>query len=343
MKTEAYIMVSNKMDGKSGMRGNRAGSITYIKELGNRAFRMGGILCLTALFLFCMAGCGTTKKESSMGLGKKTEEVKKEASGETDTSETKKRMVTTEDVLQKDYSALSQKYNSWWFKRNMDHLPSGAQEEFDIGQYRAFYLDTSAMKGKTVNKVIYLTFDCGYDNGYTEPMLDVLKKHKAKATFFVTQTYIRDSTEIVKRMKEEGHMVGNHTITHPNLCEASVEKIREEIVGCQEYMKEATGYDMDMYFRPPKGEYSEYLLQVAKDLGYTTVFWSMAYLDYDVNNQPSVDHVIEHWQKYYHPGAIPLIHNVSSANAAALDTVLTNLEKEGYHFGTLDEIALSGE
>lgn len=247
---------------------------------------------------------------------------------------------TTEDILNKDYSALPTVCNSWWFKRNQEHLPSGAQEDIDIAKYRAIYKDDHAMNGKEVDKVIYLTFDCGYENGYTEGMLDTLAKHNAKATFFVTQTYIRDTLDTVKRMKEEGHMVGNHTVTHPNLSDASVEKIKEEIVGCQEYMKEATGYEMDAYFRPPKGEYSEYLLQVAKDLGYTTVFWSLAYLDYDVDNQPSVDHVIEHWGKYYHPGAIPLIHNVSSANAAALDTVLTNLENEGYRFGTLDEIAV---
>ena len=139
-------------------------------------------------------------------------------------------------------------------------------------------------------------------------------------------------------MKEEGHVVGNHTITHPNLSEASLDKIMEEILGCQDYMKEATGYEMDLFFRPPKGEYSEYLLKAAQDLGYATIFWSMAYLDYDVNRQPSVEHVIEHFQKYYHPGAIPLIHNVSSANAGALDTVLTNLEQEGYRFGSLYEL-----
>ena len=220
----------------------------------------------------------------------------------------------------------------------MDHLPSGAQEEIDIAKYNAVYVSNKAVQGKNIDKVIYLTFDCGYDNGYTETMLDILKKHKAPATFFVTQTYIRDSTDIVKRMKEEGHFVGNHSITHPNLSDAPLEKIEEEILGCQDYMKEATGYEMDLFFRPPKGEYSEYLLKVAQDLGYKTVFWSMAYLDYDVNNQPSVDHVVEHWQKYYHPGAIPLIHNVSSANAAALETILTNLEKEGYRFGSLDEL-----
>ncbi len=103
-------------------------------------------------------------------------------------------------------------------------------------------------------------------------------------------------------------------------------------------MKEATGYDMDLFFRPPRGEYSERTLQMAKDMGYTTIFWSMAYLDYDVNNQPAAQHVIEHFGKYYHPGAIPLMHNVSVANRDALSEVLKNLKKEGYSFGSLYEL-----
>ena len=187
---------------------------------------------------------------------------------------------------------------------------------------------------------MYLTFDCGYENGYTEQMLDVLKKHNAKGCFFVTMTYIRDNPDIVKRMKEEGHQVGNHTVHHPCMPEKSVEEQKSELKECSDFMRNETGYEMDMYFRPPSGEYSEQVLQLAKDMGYKTIFWSMAYLDYDVNNQPGADYVIDHFAKYYHPGAIPLIHNVSSSNAQALDTVLTNLEKEGYEFRSLNEMKI---
>lgn len=305
------------------------------------------ITCMLYMLLFTCMICGCSiqnKKEETIQNKGPNNQIEKMKQQEMSAKKTTAQEATTQvlpDVLHKDYSAYPKKYNSWWFKRNEDHMPAGAQEDIDIAKYDAYYIDESAISGKKVNKVIYLTFDCGYDNGYTEKMLDTLKKHKAPATFFVTQTYIRDNIDLVKRMKKEGHMVGNHTITHPNLCNASIEKIYDEIIGCQKYMKEATGYDMDMYFRPPKGEYSEYLLQVAKDLGYQTIFWSMAYLDYDVNQQPSADHVIEHWGKYYHPGAIPLLHNVSSANAEALDTVLTNLEKEGYHFGSLKDLGNS--
>lgn len=314
-------------------------------------------LFLMALLLIGMSGCTkenvngtdnetgdmrvTKELESGEGSTAQTAEKKKKNKQEAaeGTTEQKSALTTqNRDVPASAYDGISHAYNSWWFKRNTDHLPSGAQEDMDIAKYNAFYVGDKAVKGENIDKVIYLTFDCGYENGYTETMLDILKKHNAPATFFVTQTYIRDTKDTVKRMKEEGHCVGNHSVTHPNLSDAPLEKIKEEILGCQDYMKEETGYEMDLFFRPPKGEYSEYLLKAAQDLGYKTIFWSMAYLDYDVNNQPSVDHVIDHWQKYYHPGAIPLIHNVSSANAAALETILTNLEKEGYRFGSLDEL-----
>jgi peptidoglycan-N-acetylmuramic acid deacetylase len=232
----------------------------------------------------------------------------------------------------RDYSSISTKKYSWYIVRNNDHKISGCDESISLAKYDAYYVEEDA------GEVMYLTFDCGYENGYTEQMLDILKAHGAKACFFVTMTYIRDNPEIVKRMKEEGHLVGNHTVHHPSMPEISVEEQREEILECASFMKETTGYDMDMYFRPPSGEYSEQVLQVAKDLGYKTIFWSMAYLDYDVNNQPGADYVVEHFNKYSHPGAIPLIHNVSSSNAQALDQVLTNLSQEGYVFKSLDDM-----
>lgn len=154
------------------------------------------------------------------------------------------------------YESLSNEKKAWWFKRNKEHQPSGADDSIDLKSYDAYYL------GNTEEKVIYLTFDCGYENGYTETMLDILKKHNAKACFFVTQTYIRDNPEIVKRMKEEGHQVGNHTVTHKSQPTLSEEEIEKELGTCSSYMKEVTGYDMDPFFRPPMGEYSERTLQI---------------------------------------------------------------------------------
>lgn len=225
----------------------------------------------------------------------------------------------------------SNEKNAWWFRRDLEHKRMPAQDKIDLEQYDGFYM------GKD-EKVIYLTFDCGYENGYTNQILDTLKKHKAKATFFVTKTFIRDNIDLVKRMKEEGHFVGNHTCTHPSMPSKTTEQLVKEIEDCSNFMKENTGYEMDRYFRPPMGEYSERTLKLTRELGYKTIFWSMAYLDYDVNNQPGKAYVVEHFKKYYHNGAIPLIHNVSSSNAEALEEVLTFLEGEGYTFPNLDEL-----
>lgn len=231
-----------------------------------------------------------------------------------------------------DYNGFDNKLYAWWFKRNDNHEKSGCQEDFDLGQYLAYYVVPVS------EKRMYITFDCGYENGFTEDILKVLKEENVTATFFVTQTFIRDNIELVKRMKEEGHLVGNHSVTHPSMPSKSIDEQKEELLKCENYMKEATGYDMDLFFRPPRGEYSERTLKLSKDLGYTTVFWSIAYLDYDVNNQPTADYVVGHFSKYYHPGAIPLIHNVSKANHDALKSVIELLKGEGYTFGNLYEL-----
>lgn len=225
---------------------------------------------------------------------------------------------------------------AWYIKRSNNHEKSGCDDTLELGDYNAFYVDENANEQE--EKILYLTFDCGYENGYTDDILAVLKKHNAPACFFVTQTYIRDNVDLVKRMKEEGHNVGNHTITHPCMTNLSFDEIVQEINGCADYMREATGYAMDPYFRPPCGEYSARVLALANDLGFRTIFWSMAYKDYDVNDQPGSDYVIKHFRKYHHCGAIALLHNVSSSNANALDTVLTELEQEGYRFGNLDDL-----
>lgn len=231
-----------------------------------------------------------------------------------------------------NYAEIDNTLYSWWFKRNDSHEKSGCQEDFDITEYQAYYTVPVS------KKIIYLTFDCGYENGYTADILDTLKEEQVTAAFFVAQTYIRDNVDLAKRMKEEGHLVCNHTVTHPSMPGKSVEEQKKELLDCENYMKEATGYEMDLFFRPPKGEYSKRTLQMAKDLGYTTIFWSMAYLDYDINNQPASDHVVEHFRKYYHPGAIPLMHNVSIANRDALKQVIRDLKKEGYSFGNLYDL-----
>lgn len=235
-----------------------------------------------------------------------------------------------------DPSSLPNTMFYWWFKRNENHAAPEAQQEIDLTKYDAWYVKTEVKDGE---KPVFLTFDCGYENGYTPGILDVLQKHRAPAAFFVCKHFIEDQTDLIRRMKEEGHVVGNHTANHICMPENDDRTVREEIAENADYMKEATGYEMDPFFRPPKGEYSERTLQITKNMGYTTIFWSLAYVDYDVNSQPGADYVINQFDQYIHPGAIPLIHNISESNAQALDTVLTNLENAGYTFCSLYELS----
>lgn len=295
--------------------------------------RLIALILMTILVI--TAGCTKNvkaNKSSSTSVNEKTDNS--ETEGE-ETEQTTTEEVTTEEVVEnRDYSTYSNEKYSWWFKRNENHERPTAQDNIDLSKYDAFYLAPNADE-----KVVYLTFDCGYENGFTNQILDILKEHNAKACFFVTQTFVRDNPDISKRMKDEGHIVGDHTVTHPSLPSLSDDEVKSEIKDCANYFKETTGYDIDKFVRPPMGEYSERTLQITDDLGYKTIFWSMAYLDYDINNQPGRDYVVDHFNKYCHNGAIPLIHNVSESNANALDEVLTNLENDGYRFGTVDELS----
>lgn len=233
-----------------------------------------------------------------------------------------------------NYYNYSNVKKSWFIKRMKEHQPSlGAQTEEELKKYRAYYYDAEATEN-----VIYFTFDCGYENGYTGKLLDILKKYDAKAVFFVTKHFVKTQPELCKRMKEEGHLVGNHTMNHPSLPERSVTQIQNELSGLEQLFKEYTGYQMDKFLRPPMGEYSDRVLKVAKDMGYTTVFWSIAYADYDPQNQPGKQYVIDHFKNYHHKGAITLTHNVSKSNTEALPQVLRDLKQQGYRFVRIDEL-----
>lgn len=211
--------------------------------------------------------------------------------------------------------------------------PTGMADPKELKQYDAYFL------GDTGEKKIYLTFDAGYENGNTEPILDALKKHQAKATFFVVGHYLETAPELVKRMTEEGHTVGNHTYHHDDVSKiSSREKFAKEIQSVEEKYKEITGEDLVKYYRPPQGKYSVENLKMAKDLGYHTFFWSLAYVDWKEDAQPSRQEALEKLMGRVHPGAIVLLHNTSSTNGEILDEFLTNLEAEGYTFGTLDEL-----
>lgn len=230
---------------------------------------------------------------------------------------------------------------SWSYRRNSDHTQvEGYTMGVDFNFYDAFYLVN------TDDKVLYLTFDEGYENGYTSQILDTLNTYSVQAAFFVTESYIRHEPELVKRMKDEGHIVANHSVHHYDgstgeglgMPDITNEEVVEELKGVEVTMEELTGYPLDLFFRPPGGLFSERTLYITRQLGYKTIFWSMSHVDWYVNEQPTVEETVERVMTNYHPGAILLLHAVSEANTNALGEIIESLQNEGYRFGTLYEI-----
>lgn len=236
----------------------------------------------------------------------------------------------------KKLSDYSTRTYCWGLGQNTRHQkPAGSGPRgWKLKKYNAYYVGPHSKK----DKVVYLSFDCGYEAGYTKRILNTLKKYKVKAIFFVTEAYIKETPKLVKRMKREGHLVGNHTCTHPQMSKLGVKRLKREILQCARTMKKLTGYEMDKFIRPPEGNFSMRSVKVAQSLGYATIFWSLAYYDYDTNRQPGKEYVINRFKTYYHNGMIPLIHAVSKSNTQALPTVIKYLKKKGFRYGTLDEI-----
>ncbi len=213
-----------------------------------------------------------------------------------------------------------------------NQLSINNQKFFDDGGYDAVCLDT-----KTEQKVLYLTFDCGYENGYTEKILDTLKEKNVKAAFFCTLDQVKATPELIARMINEGHVVGNHSVTHPVFADISRQKMYEEIKGLDDYLREHFGYS-SLYFRYPHGKYSESSLDLINSMGYRAVFWSLAYEDWDLDNQKGADYARETVVSRLHPGAVILLHAVSPDNAGALSDIIDDARKMGYEFLSLDEM-----
>jgi peptidoglycan-N-acetylmuramic acid deacetylase len=232
--------------------------------------------------------------------------------------------------------AVSNKAIHWGFKRSENHKPPSAGKELDqlLAKYDAFYL------GNPNKKEIYLTFDNGYENGYTVKILDVLKEKKVPATFFVTGHYLDTAPDLVKRMAKEGHIVGNHSWHHPDLTQVSNEKLREELESVRKKTEELTGQKGMMYLRPPRGIFSERTMAVARELGYYHVFWSLAFVDWQTDKQKGWKYAYDQMMKQIHPGAIILLHSVSKDNADALAKVIDDLRKQGYTFKSLDDLMI---
>ena len=208
--------------------------------------------------------------------------------------------------------------------------PAGAQE---LSAYDAVYL------GDTSQKVLYLTFDAGYENGCTEKILDVLKKHQVPAAFFLVGNYIEKNADLVRRMVDEGHIVANHTMHHYDMSKLSdKEAFSKELTDLENLFKETTGKEMPKYYRPPQGIYSEENLKMAQELGYKTVFWSLAYADWNNDAQPTKEQAFDKLIPRVHNGAVVLLHSTSATNAQILDELLTKWKDMGYSFASIDAL-----
>ena len=242
------------------------------------------------------------------------------------------REVTSEAVfpVAGEYQSLPNKKYGWGLKKNKQAPPDVPKDTVSLlEKYGAVYMDSEP-------RSLYLTFDEGYENGYTAEILDVLKAEEVPACFFVTGPYIKKEPELVKRMVNEGHIVGNHTVNHPSMPEVKdSEELKNEIVGLANSFRELTGEEMH-YFRPPMGEYSERTLAITQDLGYTTVFWSFAYKDWDVKTQKGTEYAYQQIMDGVHDGAVLLLHAVSEDNAHALGNVIRDLKSRGYRFKSLE-------
>ncbi|MBC5636149.1 delta-lactam-biosynthetic de-N-acetylase [Ornithinibacillus hominis] len=223
----------------------------------------------------------------------------------------------------------------WGYKKNKNH------ERPDIGKYHqilkdygSYYVDDSG------DKTLYLTFDNGYEQGFTDEILDVLKKEKVPATFFVTGHYVSSAPDLIKRMVDEGHIVGNHSYHHPDFTILTKEVMKRELETLEEAVAKISKQDDIKYVRPPKGMFNQQTLEWANDLGYIHVFWSLAIIDWDTKAQKGWQYAYDQVMEQVHPGAIILLHAVSEDNAQALEKIIQDLKKDGYTFKSLDELVM---
>lgn len=221
----------------------------------------------------------------------------------------------------------------WGYKKNNDHqIPEIGKYSEMLKKYGAYYADESGEKS------LYLTFDNGYEQGYTSKVLDVLKKENVPATFFVTGHYVETEPTLVKRMADEGHIIGNHSYHHPDFSKLSKEAVQKEVEELQEAVASVSSQNELKYLRPPRGIFNEQTLKWSNELGYIHIFWSLAFNDWQTNKQKGWKYAFDQMMEQIHPGAIILLHTVSSDNAEALSHVIQALKKQGYTFKSLDDL-----
>ena len=237
-----------------------------------------------------------------------------------------------QEVLETNASIQDSKVIGWGIKRANNNMQP------DVGKTNRQLLEENngICLGKDTEKAIYLTFDEGYEAGYTEKILNTLKKNEVKATFFITSHYLNTTSNLVERMINEGHTVGNHTVNHKSMPSISNEEIEKEIMKLHQAVMEKFNYEMK-YMRPPKGEFNERTLKKTSELGYKTVMWSFAYFDWDEKKQPSLEESKKMITNNFHCGEIMLLHPNSKTNSEVLDTIIKEAKEQGYEFKLLDE------
>lgn len=226
--------------------------------------------------------------------------------------------------------ALDNTTKGWGFRKMQPRPEFTAEQTAEMSAYGCYYM------GDETENCLYLTFDEGYENGYTGQILDVLKEKQVPAAFFVTGPYLRTETKLVQRMVDEGHIVGNHSVNHPSLPDLNPEEIEHELYDLDLMFYERYGSHMK-YLRPPRGEYSTRVLDITNKMGYVSVFWSVAYVDWQTDKQQGKAHALESVLPQLHSGAVILLHAVSSDNAAAMGELIDSARSAGYTFKSLDE------
>lgn len=281
-----------------------------------------GVGCIAVLFAATVAPLGKILPEGHIGAS--------EGAGNAGTEQTENEAVETAAEV------------NWGLSfQQAGQPPVGNATPEYLAKYNAYYIAGSNGKEDDSKsaKPVYLTFDAGYENGYTAEILDILKEKKVPAAFFLVGNYIEENPELVKRMEAEGHIVGNHTMHHPDMSAiADEEAFKSEIKELEDTYREAVGKEIPKFYRPPQGKYSEANLQQASRLGYTTLFWSLAYVDWLENDQPDETESINLLNKRIHPGAIVLLHSTSKTNSRILGELIDGWKSKGYEFRSVSEL-----
>ena len=239
--------------------------------------------------------------------------------------------VNQNEILTNANVEVSNTKIGWGIKRNDNNLQP------DLGSTNKSLIDkyNGIAMGNNEEKVIYLTFDLGYEAGYTSKILDTLKEKNVQGTFFITAHYLNTASDLVERMINEGHIVGNHTVNHKSMPDLSDEEIKNELMKLNQAVYEKFGYEMK-YMRPPRGEFSERTLKITENLGFKTVMWSFAYVDWKEDSQPSYDEALEIIKSNFHNGEIMLLHATSKTNSEIMGQIIDEARKQGYEFKSLD-------